>query len=266
MRAARELVERTLARFIELEAFDRAMALAGQAFAALLPLLIVVAAISPTGAHDLADSMIGYFDLSGPAANIVRESVAQPPAMQDGVSLAGAFVLLLSGLSFTRALQRLYERAWRLPSRGVRGNAQGLQWLAGLSVFLSVRPVLGGLHGTAGLIFSLGAGTALWLLTPWLLLDRRLAWRVLAPQALLTAAGLGLLGVVSTVYMPRAVARSADQFGVFGVAFALLSWLFLAGLVLVATAALGAVLGESGARSPRPGDATSPVPGRAPPA
>jgi purine-cytosine permease-like protein len=42
--------------------------------------------------------------------------------------------------------------------------------------------------------------------------------------------------------MPRTVASSARQFGVIGVAFALLSWLIAAGFVLVGAAAAGRAL------------------------
>jgi len=47
-----EFVRRCLGRFVELEGFDRAMALAGQAFAALLPLLIVIGSVSPQDGDD----------------------------------------------------------------------------------------------------------------------------------------------------------------------------------------------------------------------
>jgi membrane protein len=44
--------------------------------------------------------------------------------------------------------------------------------------------------------------------------------------------------------MPHTVAASAAQFGVIGIAFALLSWLVGAGMVLVFAAAGGATIEE----------------------
>src|SRR5687767_569356 len=105
--------KRTLERFVELEGFDRAMALAGQAFAALLPLLIIVGAASPAGGKDLADGLVDRFDLDGQAAATLEAAVAQPSAVQDSITVLSAFILVISALSFTRALQRLYVRAWR---------------------------------------------------------------------------------------------------------------------------------------------------------
>jgi membrane protein len=44
--------------------------------------------------------------------------------------------------------------------------------------------------------------------------------------------------------MPRAVAESADRYGLIGVAFAFVSWLVAAGFTLVGSAAAGAVMAE----------------------
>jgi hypothetical protein len=49
----------------------------------------------------------------------------QPP--DSGVSVIGVVLLVISALSFTRALQRLDVRAWRLDKLGVRGNLWGLR-------------------------------------------------------------------------------------------------------------------------------------------
>jgi membrane protein len=256
VKLALDIFRGSLQRFIELEGFDRAMALAGQAFAALLPLLIVISAVSPAGGDDAASEAIDWFNLSGQSAQVVQEAVAQPAEIQDGVSVLGFFILVVSALAFTRALQRLYVRAWRLDKFGVRGNAWGLEWLLVLAVYLSLQPaIVGVFDGVLATAVSLACSSAMWLFTPWILIGRRLPWRRLFPQALLTAAGLTALGVASVIYMPRAVASAASQFGFIGVAFALLSWLFGCALVLVVTAAVGSTVVESVGASSHPGDA-----------
>lgn len=236
---------RLLARFLELEGFDRAMALAGQAFAALLPLLIVVGAVTPVAGKDLATELVDRFDLSGQSAEALQSYVNQPAAVQDSVSIAGAVLLVFSALSFTRAMQRLYVRAWRLPKLGVAGNAWGLLWLLAFCVFWLLQPaVVGVFDGAVAVAVSFALSTLLWLLTPWILLARRIPWRRLLPQAVLTAVGTLAFSVASVIYMPRAVESAAREFGVIGLAFVLLSWLFVVALILVVTAALGAVLAE----------------------
>jgi membrane protein len=250
MRVVFDIGRRSLARFVELEGFDRAMALAGQSFAALLPLLIVIGSVSPADDDTLADSLIDRFELSGSAAETLRAAVSQPP--HSGLGALGAVLLVISALSFTRAMQRLYIRAWRLDKLGLKANAWGLAWLTLFVGFWSLQPAIVGLFsGVVALALSLALSTALWLLTPWLLTAKRIPWRRLLPQAFLTAVGLLALGIWGAIYLPRAVATASAEFGILGVGFTLLSLLFSASLVLVVTAALGATLAES----PRTGDA-----------
>ena len=240
-----EVGHRSALRFLELEGLDRAMALAGQAFAALLPLLIVVGAASPDDGRDVADTLIDEFRLSGSAAEALRGALARPSGPGSSIGILSFALLAISALSFTRAMQRLYVRAWRLPSLGMRGNTWGLAWLAAFVVWSSLQPVIIGLFdGLAGFIVSEALATGLWLLTPWLLVGRRLEWRRLLPQALLTATGLLALSVGAAIYAPRAVGAAAEDFGVIGVAFSLLTLLFAFMAVLVGTAAIGATLAE----------------------
>jgi membrane protein len=244
---------RSLERFVELEGFDRAMALAGQAFAALLPLLIVVGAASPGGGKDMADGLVERFELDGDAAASLQAAFAQPAAVQDSISVLSAFLLVVSALSFTRALQRLYVRAWRLPPLGMRGNMWGLVWLAAFSLFTLLQPlVLAVFDGLAEPVVALTLSCALWLFTPWILVGKRISRRRLLPQAALTAFCLLILSVASVVYLPRTIGSAADQFGFIGVAFALLSLLFLVALVLVVSAAVGATVREEVSRGYAP--------------
>jgi membrane protein len=252
MRTLLAIAVRSFSRFVELDGFDRAMALAGQTFAALLPLLIVVGSVSPTHDDTLADALIDRFDLSGSAAEPLRAAVARPP--HAGISAVGVVLLVISALSFTRAMQRLYIRAWRLDKLGLRANYWGLIWLALFVAFWSLQPAIVGLFsGVLAFSVSLALSTALWLLTPWLLTATSIPWRRLLPQALLTAVGLLALAIGSAFYLPRAVASASAQFGILGVGFTLLSLLFAISLVLVVTAALGATLADrdaAGVRTP----------------
>jgi membrane protein len=248
-----DLGRRSFERFVELEGFDRAMALAGQAFAALLPLLIVVGAASPGGGKDMADGLVDRFDLEGDAAASLQAAFAQPAAVQDSISVLSGFLLVVSALSFTRALQRLYVRAWRLPPMGVQGNMWGLVWLAAFSVFTLLQPlVLSVFGGLAEPVVALTLSCALWLFTPWILVGKRISRRRLLPQAALTSFCLLVLSVAGLVYLPRTIASAAAQFGFIGVAFSLLSLLFLIALVLVVTAAVGATVREEVSRGYAP--------------
>ena len=242
-----------LVRFVEVQGFDRAVALAGQAFTALVPLLIVYGSVvSRATGHDFADQLVRLFDLKGSAAASLRQAFRGASDTHSEVSALGAVLLVFSALSFTRALQRLYQLSFDQPSLGLRAAKWGLIWLAIVIAILTLRPVaLGGLHGLTLLICSIAIAAGLWLMTPYVLLARRIPWRRLVATAVLTGVGMTGLELASAIWMPHSVATSAEEFGVIGVAFALLSWLVAAGMVLVGAASGGSVI-DAHLRARRP--------------
>ncbi len=245
LRVPRVLLE-WLDRFFEVQGIERSIVLASQAFTALFPLLIVYASIAPrVDGDNFADSIVDRFELTGSAADSVHTAFAPPDTVQGGVTFGSVLFLILAALAFTRTFQRIYEHAWRLDSIGMRGTGWGLIWLGATAIWYSVRPAteleIGPLFDT---IVTLSFGAGIWILTPYLLLARRLPWQRLFPSALLTAIVMSGVSVAGLVYVPRNVASSAEQFGVIGVAFALLGWLVVLGFAITMSATGGAVLTE----------------------
>ena len=230
--------------FVNLQGFDRAVALGGQAFTALIPLLIVyAAATSKASGRDFADQIIRVFHLSGNSAESVQQAFAPPGSVESQVTVIGVLLLVFSALSFTRALQRLYQLTWNQPSLGMRAAKWGLIWLLLIVLVLTLRPVvLTGVHDVARVLLSIAISAVLWLVTPYVLLGRRLGWRRLVATGLLTGFGMTALSLAGAIWMPRSVSASAAQFGGIGVAFALLSWLVGGGFVLVVASSGGAVI------------------------
>jgi membrane protein len=234
----RELIELFVEPLLRFNFIDRSLALGAQAFGALIPLLIVLEAAQP-GKTSLADDLIHRFNLSGSAATSLRAAFATPT---DQVATTGLSVLLLivSTLSFTRRLQRLYEESWSLPTRGLKGTGWGLAWIAAFAAYISLHPALDRtFNGAASTILSLAGAVFVGLFTPYLLLGRRIHWHRLLLQASLTAVGLTALGIWTAIYMPRAIGSSAGAYGAIGVAFALLTWLWGLGVVIVVAAVYG---------------------------
>ena len=69
-------------------------------------------------------------------------------------------------------------------------------------------------------------------------------WHLLAPGAVVSGFLGALLGVASSIYVPIAMEWSADKYGLIGVAFALQSWLLVAGFLIVIGAVIGATVVE----------------------
>ena len=250
------LARAALERIVEVEIVDRAIALAALAFTALVPLAVVFSSVAPgADPDDLADGIVRRFRLDPDTATIVSSAFTPPDDVAGAFSIGGALLVIASALSFTRALQRVYERAWRLPQLGVRATPAGLQWLVGVGLLawgiIALREAVEGAAGPAiSIAVVLVTAAAIWLITPWILLSRRVAWRALVATSLLTATTMTTLSAASVIYMPRSIADSAERYGPVGVSIALVSWLVAAGFVLVGCAAVGAVLGEDRAGGP----------------
>ena len=125
-----------IARFIGVQGIDRSMAIAAQSYTALFPLLIVYASVLPSD-RDFADVLIQRFELTGAAAESVERAFAPSGDVRSSVTVVGAGLLLVSALSFTRGLQRLYESSFGLPTLGMRNTKWGLLWLViGTTIFV----------------------------------------------------------------------------------------------------------------------------------
>ena len=150
-----------IGRFVGVQGIDRAMAIGASAYTALIPLLIVYAAVIPVKDNrSFADDLINRMDLSGATATAVREAFAPPGAVQSSVTFLSVGLLLFSALSFARALQRLYELAFNLAPRGMRDTKWDLLWLGVICIEAAVRPVItGGTDGRVEAIISLFMST-----------------------------------------------------------------------------------------------------------
>jgi membrane protein len=197
--------------------------------------------------------MIRRFHLRGSAADAVQSLFARPPEAGGALTFVGAVVLLASLLSFTKLLQGTWESAWELPSLGLRAAGIGFAGVGLLvleALLLSlIATALGGtpravvtlIRGAAAVPFFLGLQLAL--------LSGRANWRSLLPGTLVLAVGQAVFTLGSALWMPRLVEHNASRYGVVGVTLALLSWLIVLGILLVAGAAVSAELAHSRAPS-----------------
>jgi uncharacterized BrkB/YihY/UPF0761 family membrane protein len=228
--------------FFDAQGFDRALVVASQAFTALIPLLLLVGALAPAGDRDvLPRALIARFHLTGDAAGAVRQLFTH--ADKSTVGLLSGFLLVFSGISLTRRMQRMYQQAWRLGPRPGIGRAVhaalGLAaLLLGIGVLYGGRALVGPLPFSDVwlLAVSVVADLALWTSLPWLLLERRIAWRRLLPTGVLTSICTIAYGVASTIYMPRLLETYSRRYGLFGVTLALVGWLLAISFILVAAA------------------------------
>ena len=64
-----------------------------------------------------------------------------------------------------------------------------------------------------------------WWITPWFMLQREVRLRVLLPTGIITGLASIVYTLSASLWMPRTVTENQRQFGFFGVALALVTWL-----------------------------------------
>jgi membrane protein len=236
-----------LRRFVEVEGTQQATVLAAQAFTSLIPFMVVGAAFGP-GEGDLADRINDRFGLEGSAARSIEALFNDAGEVESAVTWVSCIILVLSALSFTRALQRMFQRAYGTDPGGWTEAWRGLAWLGVFALWVVVSsPLRETLDDIAGLVFAIAVSTAMgfavWLWTPMILLGN-MDWRRLLPGALVSAVLGALLGAASGIYVPILLTWSAERYGLIGVAFSIQSWLLAASFVVVVGAVVGAVASE----------------------
>jgi membrane protein len=238
---------RSLRRFVDVEGSLQATVIAAQAFTSLIPFLVVASALGP-GDGDLGDRIVDRFSLEGSAARSVRALFKDTGEVESAVTWAGVVILVLATLSFTRAMQRMFQRAYGAQPGGVREMWRGLVWLAGFALWIAVSsPLREELSDIGGIVLAIGVsgatGFVLWLWTPAILLGA-VDWRRLVPGAVVSGVLGALVGVASGIYVPILMTWSADKYGLIGIAFSMQSWLLVVGFVAVIGAVVGAVASE----------------------
>src|SRR5689334_13403240 len=110
-----EFLLRVVNRFQKVAGFDRSVALASSALTALIPLTIVTSvAASHFGGRDTAQRIIDRYELSGGGAEAVKDMFSPPTGTSTSIGVIGVLFLAIALLSFTRAMQRLFEQTWEL--------------------------------------------------------------------------------------------------------------------------------------------------------
>ena len=243
---------RCVRRFLLMSGIDRCIVLASQALTALIPLLILVSTLVPSGQEDiLARTFIIKFGLSGASAAAVEQLFKTPETASSSVSVFSALLLVFSGVSFTRRLQTMYLTAWERDKMGARSSffaALGLAaLLAEVTLIYFIRSLVRQLPGDWLWMLPLSAATGLviWTSIPYLLMHRHVHWRRLLVAGAISSTGSAVFGVATTIYMPPLIARYSNEFGLFGITIALIGWLLSASAVIVSSTAIGAELDAS---------------------
>ena len=232
---------------LEIEFIDRSVALAGKAFVSFFPLVIVVAAFVPERIRSsIITAVTARLGMRGDALDARQRGLRVVRRRPEGDRRArsGAHDLLRQ-LVHDGAAARLLPR---LAATAPRRSRRVLAW-AGLPAARcwSRMALLGGLRGAldgglgVGLfaIVALAATSALWWFSAWFLLLGDVRARVLVPTGVITGIATAVFAASATIWMPEVVTSNEAQFGVFGVALALVTWFSGAAICVLVGACAG---------------------------
>ena len=181
-------------------------------------------------------------------AELVQQSMPQPI---EGVTLTqviGALMLIIAATAFARALERCFRRIWKTPKASIRF---AWRWVAaivaiviGFVLVIATRNVVRGTGAMPVLEFIVETAIwcGLWWVASWIVINRSVSLRALLPGSVLAGLGFAVATVMGRVYLPGVLASSADQFGVLGLAFSYIGWLFVLMAVFLAAVTIGRVI------------------------
>ncbi|MFB7617740.1 MULTISPECIES: YhjD/YihY/BrkB family envelope integrity protein [unclassified Kitasatospora] len=232
----------------EVELLHRAMAFAALCFVTLVPLLVVIAAASPTRGSGIADWIADGLGLSGRSSAAVGQLFAsrrEVLSTTTGLSLAA---LAVFGVSLMTAVQNAYERIWQLPPGAWRSAWRQVAALVGLIGYILVaawsrvpwehtaaQPAL-------QVVATVCGGVLLFWWLQRLLLGARVPWRRLLPGAGATVVALVGLRAFSRLVFAPLIVSNVVTYGPVGTVLVVQSWLIGVGFSVYGGAIAGRAL------------------------
>jgi membrane protein len=239
-------------RLVQADLANQGMILAALALTLLLPVLVTLAAVLPLGGSASLPAAISVrLGLSAAATNDLQKLFPTPAGVRGSSTVLGSVFTLISAYAWPAALQRGYEIAWGVTSRGWRGLWRPFVWL---TAFVAVGAVLLELPSSpvipqpwrALLILLLGAPIVFawsWW-TQRFLLSGAVGWRPLLPGAVAMTIGLLALRGAAALYGSAAIISNYRQYGPLGIVFMLLTWLLALSVIMLGGPVVGAALSE----------------------
>ncbi|MFD9127103.1 ribonuclease BN [Kitasatospora sp. NPDC059571] len=240
----------------EIELLHRSMAFAALCFVTLIPLLVVIAAASPTRGSGIADWIVDGLGLSGRSAEAVDGLFASRREVLTTTTALSLAALAVFGVSLMGAVQNAYERIWLQTPGTWHAAWRQVVGLGGLIAYVLAAAWSGvPWHGSVvqpalRVTVTVVAGVLLFWWLPWLLLGGRVPRDTLLPGALATVAALAGLRVFSRLVLAPLIVSNAVSYGVIGTVLVVQSWLIGVGYCVYGGALAGQALHGLG-RVPR---------------
>lgn len=247
----------TVRRFFEIDGIRKANVLAFNLFICVVPLTIMLfAALSSVRRNiSIGQVFVEQFHLRGETARISRSMFAPNNRIIRVSSFIVVVSFAISGFDVASILEKTFAQAWRVKPLGTwRGPVRGGIWFTlcfsvfGLSQAMQHLPSgRGPVLYVATVPIMLAGNYLFWLVTPRLLLDKRLDHSALQPGAVLGAVASTGLWVASALILPGWFDWYGRGFGAIGIAMAILAWTYVVTITWVFTICAAATWWEHSA-------------------
>jgi hypothetical protein len=233
----------TVRRFFEINGLRKSMLIAFNLVICGLPLLMIVFSLLSNGRENmrLGTVVVQTFELQGQTAEVMRELFASNDSVLGLASAIVLLTLLVSGFDIADAIASAYGDAFRTRKiHGITGQLRGFLWFAlsfahfGVSMLLLRKAAaLGIVSWLIAIPFFAWISWHFWLLTPRLMLDRKLDRADLVPGAWLGMIASTGLWVASLFILRSWFDWYGSGFGSIGLALAMISWSQIVAIVWI---------------------------------
>ncbi len=237
-----------LERFVSVNGSILAGFLAYRLFLLILPLVVVVVALSGYSATATAD-VSQHLQLGRTLAGMIADAGAQAGEGRGVLLVTGLFALVITSWGMLSGLQYVSARVWQLRTRRFPGKAKSFIRLLGSLFLFGFVLYLSALVRNAGFFAGVAGALSTWASTfvaffglGWILPRRSREWFWLLPGASVGALGQLLLQIVGTYYLTRLLSNASETYGTIGITVAALSYLYLGGALVVVSLAVNAVV------------------------
>jgi len=240
-----------VSRYVEVNGVVLAGHLAFRSFTFLFPLALVVVALAGLAQHfgyDPGETADKGMRLGSAISNSIRTAGREADSAPYHVAFVAFVGLVLGTLGMLSGLHYVFAQAWQVDQRKVEGRFAKMWRLALSFLFLGIVISGSGIVRNSGLIigalgtFAVGAVFFAAFLGLGMMMPRRCnEWYWLIPGAIVGAVGLEGLQIFGSWYLPDKVSSLSAMYGTLAIAVVLLSYLFLLGQIIVASAIASAV-------------------------
>jgi uncharacterized BrkB/YihY/UPF0761 family membrane protein len=172
---------------------------------------------------------------------------------QVALVLGALVTLFLTSGALLKALYVVHWLVWRVHRVMPSGLAPRLALIGLTLVAAALGVAVNDLRNSLGipgavltLVLITALSFALWWWVSWRLPHAPVPARALVPGALLMAAGVDVLQLLTTYWIGHLVARKTNTYGAVGIALAVLLWVYVLGRIVVGSAGLNAALWHRG--------------------